>query len=126
MIALKEFHNPTPDLINFPNLQGNTSLMFACEHNHFVMLKALIELQGDVTVQNHNRETLLTFAIRNNNYHLVLYLIEVKVDVNRQTREGDTPLYAACKRNDQEMVTPCKGRFFVSFYLEDEIFIRKI
>lgn len=61
---VKELLSRNRDVVDEVNIDGNTSLMYACHENHCQVAQELLRLGADVTIVNKSGETAYSIAIQ--------------------------------------------------------------
>jgi len=78
------------------NDMGHTPLhVAACYHDQVVVVKAILDIDGEVDPQDREGLTPLVYAIRHDRLETIKFLIEKGADPNRPNRLGWTPLVFA-------------------------------
>jgi ankyrin repeat protein len=67
----------------------------ACYSGNENLVKYLVELEVDITIEDTRGETALFIACKNNNKNIVEYLVEHGADINKENQSAETPLFFA-------------------------------
>lgn len=92
IIELGEPKEITVSGANYQDENGNSPLLIASAMENTPLVSFLLEIGGDVNLENNAKETPIMHAISTNNYRLVEFLIEKGADVTAQTEEGKSVL----------------------------------
>ena len=89
--------------------QGYTPLLSAASQRHFDIVKQLLELGANSSLENETGSSLLHYLIRTEpplteeQRNMLEYCLTSGVDVNCRNRYGETPLHQACMRKHLSM-----------------------
>jgi cytohesin len=83
---------------------GNTPLHLAVRRENMDLAKRMIDLGGDVNIQNNNGRTLLNQAVFDGNREFAKFLLEHKAKYDLKDGKGDTALRLAVRSGDETLV----------------------
>ncbi|KAH9081537.1 hypothetical protein EDB83DRAFT_2547462 [Lactarius deliciosus] len=92
-----EVDGTLPRYSGIANCHGDSPLHLASAHDHFKIMKLLIQHGADVTVRDNSNSTPLHLASFKGGVESVQLLIQHKADVNVRNKENSTPLHLVFK-----------------------------
>ncbi|MEJ1517900.1 ankyrin repeat domain-containing protein [Bacillus cereus] len=90
-------------ILNISN-EGKSALHIAASNGQLDMLKYLVDLEPNIHLQCHKKETILMCGCRNGEYEIVQYLLSLGAKVNCENAWGETSLLLALKSGNLKIV----------------------
>lgn len=85
-------------------IRGQTPLHFAIKGQNMDMVRMLTELNADLELEDHYKETALNCAVRTGCNDIIKFLLEQGADVNTHSSDNTSPLTFAVRQGDSEAV----------------------
>lgn len=92
--------------IDFQDNNGRTPIFYAVNHDNISMVRALLDEQCDLSIEDEFGNQVLWTAVMGarGEYSITKLLMEQKPDVNHINRAGRSPLDFAKQINDKELI----------------------
>ncbi|VWU49314.1 conserved protein, unknown function [Hepatocystis sp. ex Piliocolobus tephrosceles] len=85
--------------INDKDINGKSSLHFACEHNNLKGIELLLKQNADINITDNMQNTPLLYALKKNKEEAAMLLIDNNADVNAKDKDMNTPLHICAKEH---------------------------
>ncbi|XP_063697458.1 ankyrin-3-like [Culicoides brevitarsis] len=99
-----------PSLVHIPDFYGVTPLQAAILHDHFNVLRLVVEKGANLHYVDSDEDTLAHFlaGYKAQDPKMIEFLMNkpnnVLKHINKRNKHGNTPLHAACKMNNEKYV----------------------
>jgi len=103
------------EMINAKNINGKTTVMYACEYGHLEIVKYLIRLGATLDTISNNGDTPLIYAAMNNKIEVVKFLLRFYPKmINKKNYDNQTALTIADQNRYYSLVKILKEYYIMN------------